>query len=88
MRYETPSSKALNWRKTWFFLPNDVQFVMVAKITSTNPVPVFSVLDQRKHVGNVYVSGKVQASGNYTGATSLWHGGVVRRLVLVLHFSH
>jgi hypothetical protein len=76
MRYETPSSKALNWRKTWFFLEDDVQFVMLARLTSTNPVPVFSVLDQRKHVGDVFVSGVASESGNYTAATSLWHGGV------------
>ncbi|KAJ7581087.1 polysaccharide lyase family 8 protein [Mycena floridula] len=76
MRYETPSSKALNWRKTWFFLSDDVQVVFVARITSTNPVPVFSVLDQKKLVGDVLVDGIAQSSGNYTGATSLWHAGV------------
>lgn len=76
MRYETPSSKALNWRKTWFFLPDDVQFVMLSRLTSTNPVPVFSVLDQRKHVGDVYVSGITSGSGNFTSVSSLWHGGV------------
>lgn len=77
MRYETPTSKALNWRKTWFFLDNDVQFVMLARLTSTNPVPVFSVLDQRKHIGDVFVSGAtISDGGNFTAASSLWHGGV------------
>ncbi|KAF8898702.1 polysaccharide lyase family 8 protein [Infundibulicybe gibba] len=76
MRYETPTTKTLNWRKTWFFLEDDVQFVMVARITSTLPVPVFSVLDQRKQNGNVFINGVASSSGNYTSAASLWHGGV------------
>lgn len=76
MRYENPTTKALNWRKTWFFLADDIQFVMLARLTSTASVPVFSVLDQRKHVGDVFVSGVASTSGNYTGASSLWHGGV------------
>ncbi|KAG6813263.1 hypothetical protein H0H92_012677 [Tricholoma furcatifolium] len=76
MRYETPSTKTLNWRKTWFFLEDDVQFVMVAKLSSTTSAPVFSVLDQRLHSGDVYVNGVTAGSGNYTSATSLWHGGV------------
>lgn len=76
MRYETPTTKTLNWRKTWFFLENDVQFVMVARITSTTTSPVFSVLDQRKHSGDVFVDGVLASSGNFTTAGSLWHGGV------------
>ncbi|OCH96194.1 polysaccharide lyase family 8 protein [Obba rivulosa] len=76
MRYENPITKALNWRKTWFFLENDVQHVMVARITSTSSAPVFSVLDQRKLDGDVLVDGTAASSGNFTGMTSLWHGGV------------
>ncbi|KAH9849787.1 polysaccharide lyase family 8 protein [Lenzites betulinus] len=76
MRYETPSSKNLNWRKTWFFLDNDVQFVMVARITSATTAPVFSVLDQRKHVGQVLVNGATANSGNFSHPSSVWHGGV------------
>ncbi|RPD82583.1 polysaccharide lyase family 8 protein [Lentinus tigrinus ALCF2SS1-7] len=76
MRYENPISKSLNWRKTWFFLENDVQFVMVARITSSTTAPVFSVLDQRKHVGDVLVNGEPAASGNFSHASTLWHGGV------------
>ncbi|KAI0639371.1 polysaccharide lyase family 8 protein [Trametes polyzona] len=76
MRYETPSSKNLNWRKTWFFLENDIQVVMIARITSATSAPVFSVLDQRKHVGQVLVNGAAVGSGNYTHPSTLWHGGV------------
>ncbi|KAG6842628.1 hypothetical protein C0991_000155 [Blastosporella zonata] len=76
MRYETPTTKTLNWRKTWFFLDDDVQFVMVAKLTSTTSAPVFSVLDQRRRSGNVFVNGIAASSGNFTSAISLWHGGV------------
>lgn len=76
MRYGTPTTRTLDWRKTWFFLDNDVQFVMLARIISTTTAPVFSVLDQRKRAGDVYVNGAVASSGNYTTAASLWHGGV------------
>ncbi|KAL7285291.1 hypothetical protein ACG7TL_000386 [Trametes sanguinea] len=76
MRYENPISKSLNWRKTWFFLENDVQFVMVARITSSTSAPVFSVLDQRKHVGQVLVNGAASGGGNFSSPSSLWHGGV------------
>ncbi|KAI0662797.1 polysaccharide lyase family 8 protein [Cubamyces menziesii] len=76
MRYETPSSKNLNWRKTWFFLENDVQVVMVARITSATTAPVYSVLDQRKHSGEVLVNGAATTGGNFSQASSLWHGGV------------
>ncbi|KAJ2985345.1 hypothetical protein NUW54_g10181 [Trametes sanguinea] len=76
MRYENPISKSLNWRKTWFFLENDVQFVMVARITSSTSAPVFSVLDQRKHVGEVLVNGAASGGGNFSSPSTLWHGGV------------
>ncbi|KAK0233202.1 polysaccharide lyase family 8 protein [Armillaria fumosa] len=77
MRYETPTTKTLQWQKTWFFLPNDVQYVMVANIDSTTSAPVFSVLDQRKHLGPVMISGSlVTESGNFSSVESLWHGGI------------
>ncbi|KZP31299.1 polysaccharide lyase family 8 protein [Athelia psychrophila] len=39
--------------------------------------PVYSVLDQKRHVGDVYVDGsKVHGSSNFTSANLLWHGGV------------
>ncbi|KAF8078588.1 polysaccharide lyase family 8 protein [Lyophyllum atratum] len=76
MRYETPTTKTLNWRKTWFFLEDDVQFVMIARLASTTTAPLFSVLDQRRRSGGVFVNGAAALSGNYTSAVSLWHGGV------------
>ncbi|KAH9486903.1 hypothetical protein JR316_0000969 [Psilocybe cubensis] len=76
MRYETPTTKTLNWRKTWFFLNDDIQFVMVARLTSTTPVPIISVLDQKRQLGPVYVNGVQTTGGNFTNASSLWHGGV------------
>ncbi|KAI0043192.1 polysaccharide lyase family 8 protein [Auriscalpium vulgare] len=76
MRYETPTTKTLNWRKTWFFLPDERQYVMIARISSTTGAPVFSVLDQRLHSGEVLVDGVGQTTGNFTSAGSLWHGGV------------
>ncbi|KAI0322716.1 polysaccharide lyase family 8 protein [Amylostereum chailletii] len=76
MRYETPTSKTLNWRKTWFFLDDDVQHVMIARITSTTDAPVFSVLDQRLHTGQILVDGTATNGGNFSSPSSLWHGGV------------
>lgn len=76
MRYETPTTKTLNWRKTWFFLEDDVQFVMVARLESTTTAPVFSVLDQKRRSGDVLVDGVSRGSGNYTGVGTLWHAGV------------
>ncbi|KAL0951139.1 hypothetical protein HGRIS_007874 [Hohenbuehelia grisea] len=76
MRYETPTTKTLAWRKTWFFLADDVQYVMVARIESTTSAPVFSVLDQRRRSGDILVDGVNRGSGNYSGVGSLWHAGV------------
>ncbi|KAG6906113.1 hypothetical protein DXG01_015861 [Tephrocybe rancida] len=76
MHYQTPTTKTLSWRKTWFFLEDDVQFVMVAKLTSTTSAPVFTVLDQRRHSGDVFMNGVAASSGNFTSVDSLWHGGV------------
>ncbi|KDR85026.1 hypothetical protein GALMADRAFT_312284 [Galerina marginata CBS 339.88] len=76
MRYETPTTKTLNWRKTWFFLNDDVQFVMLARLTSTTTAPVFSVLDQRRQDGPAFVNGVQSTSGNFSSAASLWHGGI------------
>jgi hypothetical protein len=79
MRYTNPSTKSLRWQKAWFFLEDDVQYVMVSNIASSdNSAPVLSVLDQRRHVGDVFVNGTgaSKASANYAGAKSLWHGNV------------
>ncbi|THH34187.1 hypothetical protein EUX98_g65 [Antrodiella citrinella] len=76
MQYQNPLTKQFGWQKTWFFLSNDVQHIMIPKVTSATKAPVFSVLDQRKHDGDVVVDNAVVATGNYSNASSLWHGGV------------
>jgi hypothetical protein len=76
MQYETPITKTLSWRKTFFFLSNDVQFVMIARINSTTDAPVFTVLDQRVHSGDILVDGDAVTSGNFSDAATLFHGGV------------
>nr|GAT56907.1 polysaccharide lyase family 8 protein [Mycena chlorophos] len=75
MRYENPTTHALNWRKAYIFLPDDIMYVMIPVITSTTTAPVFSVLDQRVQDGDVYVNGVAATTGNFTGASSLWHAG-------------
>lgn len=76
MRYTNPFTKTLSWQKAWFFLEGDVQHVMINSIASETNASVFSVLDQRRHVGNVIIDGAALGSGNYTGVSSLWHGDV------------
>jgi hypothetical protein len=77
MRYSNPFTYSLSWQKAWFFLEDDVQVVMVNNLWSNSSAPLYSVLDQRRHSGDVYVNGKpVTISTNYTSAHSLWHGGV------------
>jgi hypothetical protein len=77
MRYSNPFTHSLSWQKAWFFLEDDVQFVMVNNLWSNGSVPLYSVLDQRRHSGDVYVDGQpIAISTNYTSAHSLWHGGV------------
>ena len=52
---------------------------MIANVTSLTNVPVYSVSDQRRHSGDIYVNvGPFNAPGNQTfngTASSLWHGG-------------
>jgi len=52
-----------------------VHKVMVSSVVSKTNSPVYSVLDQRKHSGPVYIDGQPVASGNVTSdsARSLWH---------------
>ncbi|KAF7436853.1 hypothetical protein PC9H_003686 [Pleurotus ostreatus] len=79
MRYSNPFTKAFHFQKAWFFFENDIQHVMVSNISSTTTAPVFSVLDQRLHVGEVSIdSVSLRETGNITraGAETLWHGGV------------
>jgi polysaccharide lyase family 8-like protein len=80
MRYLNPYTKALSWQKTWFFLHDDTQYVMIANLTSRSSAPVYSVLDQRLHSGPVYVNEEVldtPSNGTFNRTvSSLWHGGV------------
>ena len=82
MRYTNPLTRALSWQKAWFFLSDDVQHVMVNSIhanetaNASSSAPIFSVLDQRKHVSHIFVDDVPVSSGNFSGAHTLWHGDV------------
>ncbi|KAG0696264.1 polysaccharide lyase family 8 protein [Suillus ampliporus] len=77
MRYTNPMTKSLSWQKTWFFLENDIQYVMIANISSKTDAPIFSVLDQRRFTGpGVFVDGAGTFGGNFTDPHTLWHGNV------------
>jgi hypothetical protein len=78
MTYKNPLTEAFSFQKAWFFLDNDVQYVMVSDIASSSSAPVFSVLDQRNLAGDVYFDGTASSSTNITltNATTLWHGGI------------
>ena len=76
MRYTNPYTRALSWQKTWFFFGDDVQYVMVSNLRSTTSAPVYSVLDQRRHNGDIFVDGQAVTQNNFTAFNTLWHGGV------------
>ncbi|KAF8626538.1 hypothetical protein AX15_004841 [Amanita polypyramis BW_CC] len=79
MRYTNPLTQSLYWQKAWFFLPDDVQHVMISDITSSSGAPVFTVLDQRLHSGSIYVNGIKRSAADapsIPGAQNIWHGGV------------
>lgn len=77
MRYTNPYTGTLSWQKTWFFLEDNVQLVMVANLSSATNAPLYSVLDQKIHAGDIVVDGKsVGSNKNFTNAGTLWHGGV------------
>ena len=78
MRYTNPLTNSLHWQKAWFFLPDDIQHVMISDISSTSDAPVLSVLDQRLHNGSIFVDGTTYETLNTTiiNARSVWHGGV------------
>ncbi|KAH8826605.1 polysaccharide lyase family 8 protein [Flagelloscypha sp. PMI_526] len=69
MSYTNPITRSLSWNKAWFFLEDDVQYVVVNNITSTNGKPIISTLDQKNHKGDV----KEFSVGNNN---ALWHNGV------------
>ncbi|KAJ7103495.1 polysaccharide lyase family 8 protein [Mycena belliarum] len=81
MRYTNPLTNKLHWQKTWFFLANGLQLVMVANISSATNATIISVLDQRRHNGNVILNGSKVFSASSFGqhghrAQTLWHGNV------------
>jgi hypothetical protein len=76
-RFTNPLTKSLSWQKTWFFLEDDVQHVMIHIVNSTSDAPIFSVLDQKKHNGPIFVDGvHVRSSGNFSNPSTLWHDHV------------
>ncbi|KDQ63719.1 polysaccharide lyase family 8 protein [Jaapia argillacea MUCL 33604] len=76
MRYSNPYTGSLSWQKAWFFLDDDVQHVMISNITSKSNAAVYSVLDQKRHSGPIFVNGLPMQPSNYTLARSLWHDDV------------
>ncbi|KAF8168065.1 polysaccharide lyase family 8 protein [Crassisporium funariophilum] len=76
MRYTNPQTGSLHWQKTWFFLDDDVQHVMISGLTSSTNAPVYTILDQRLHSGSVMVDGSERRSMASGKAQTLWHGDV------------
>ncbi|KAG9016597.1 hypothetical protein FRB90_002878 [Tulasnella sp. 427] len=76
MDYLNPYTGQFAYRKAWFFLPNDVQHVVVSNIQKTsNATDVFHVLDQKRANGDVYMDGAV-VTASKAGPKSLWHDSV------------
>lgn len=75
MRYTNPVTGNLSWQKAWFFFDDGTQKVLLSSLASKTSNPVYSVLDQRRHVGPVYVNGHELTSANATtpSAKTLWH---------------
>lgn len=80
MRYTNPATKTFHFQKTWYFLEEDVQHVMIGNISSTSNASVISVLDQKCYAGTVAVDGLPQSAQTglhrSVGAAFLWHGDV------------
>ncbi|PSS37709.1 hypothetical protein PHLCEN_2v402 [Hermanssonia centrifuga] len=77
MRFTNPLTGSLSWQKAWFFLENDIQHVMIPAISSTTDNPVFTVLDQKRHNGQILVDGfPTGEKTNFTRPLSLWHDNV------------
>ncbi|KAJ7576365.1 polysaccharide lyase family 8 protein [Mycena floridula] len=77
MRYTNPSTHALRFQKAWFFLGDDVQHVMVSNLSTTGTAPIYSVLDQKRHNGNILVDGNAASGSNtFPKAKTLWHDSV------------
>lgn len=77
MRYTNPISGSLRFQKAWFFLQDDLEYVMISGINSTTSSPVFSVLDQKRRRGPITINGLLMnSSQNVTGVESVWHDQV------------
>ncbi|KAJ7181703.1 polysaccharide lyase family 8 protein [Mycena crocata] len=80
MRYTNPLTHNLHWQKSWFFLEDDVQLVMVANVSSATNASVISVLDQRRHSGPVILDTGTRSESSFAQhgvhSQSLWHGNV------------
>lgn len=80
MKFLNPLTKAFSWEKAWFFLDDDTQYVMVTNLTSHTNASVYSVLDQRRHSGAIYVDNdtfNTPSNQTFDGTvSSLWHGGI------------
>jgi len=85
MRYTNPYTKTLLWQKAWFFFAGDVQRVMVSNIISQTTSPVYSVLDQRRHDGQIFINdlalpddpdAQQNQSLSFPVVQSMWHGGI------------
>ena len=79
MKFTNPITKALKYQKAVFFFEDDVQHVMVSRMSRTGSAPVYSVLDQRRRRGRVMVD-DVQigqpATINSAKRSTLWHADV------------
>ncbi|KAL1717893.1 polysaccharide lyase family 8 protein [Schizophyllum commune] len=76
MRYTNPITGKFSFQKAWFFTADDVQRVLIGNINNTSPVEVRSVLDQKRHSGDVYIDGQVTGGTTKQSPKSLWHAGV------------
>ncbi|KAH9910837.1 polysaccharide lyase family 8 protein [Epithele typhae] len=90
MRYTNPTTGALAFQKAWFFLDNDVQHVMLSKLSASasSEHPVISVLDQKRHSGDVILDGQtLSVGGNFSNARTLWHDNVGYAFPVGAHVS-
>ncbi|KAG8950420.1 hypothetical protein FRC04_007435 [Tulasnella sp. 424] len=82
MKWQHPiQANILAYQKAWFFFEGGVHHVLVPGVQSSAGVPVYSVLDQKRHnATGIYINGQLlgnnSLSGSYSKASSLWYGGV------------
>lgn len=78
MTYVNPLTSALNWKKAWFFLDDDVQHVMIPSVNSSSSVPVLSVLDQKRLNGPIMINDRTfgQKKVKLANPLTLWHDNV------------